>query len=60
MCVDTDRDAKRSGQAKVCQLDAAHVVNEQILWLEVTVQHTPCMAEQYALTDLEHVALQRE
>ena len=58
MSVGPDWDAKGPAKAKVRQLDGAVLVDEQVLRLEVSVKHTPRVAEGDALQDLVGVALQ--
>ena len=55
--VDTDGHAEGPRQAKVGQLDHTLVVDEQVLGLQVAVQHPPAVAEVDALQDLVQVAL---
>lgn len=52
MSIDSDWDTKGSSQSKVSNLYNSLFINEQILWLEVPVQHTTLMAEQDALEQL--------
>lgn len=57
MGVDPDWNTKGSRQAKICQLDDALVVDEEVLGLEVPVQDAPAVTEVYSLQDLVQVAL---
>ena len=57
VCVCANGDAKGAGKTKVGQLDVALAIDEQVLWLEVTVQHTARVAKLNALEQLEHVGL---
>ena len=52
-----DRDAKGTCEAKVGKLDVSFMVNQQVLWLEVSVQNSVRVAELNPLEQLEHVAL---
>ena len=56
--VDADGHTESPRQAEVGQLDHALVVDEQVLWLQVAVQHPPAVAELDALQDLVQVALE--
>ena len=47
--VDTHRNTKSTCQAKVSQFDDTIAVDEQILWLQVPVQHSAFVAEQDGL-----------
>ena len=58
MCVGTDWDAEGACKAEVGQLDVAVGINEQVLWLEVTVKDAVRVAEFDAFEQLEHIALQ--
>lgn len=49
--------AELTGEAKVGQLEAALIVDEQVGCLEVTVQHALVVAVRQALQELLHVAL---
>lgn len=55
--VDPDRNTKGSSQAKVCQFDNALVVDQQILWFQVTMEHSATVTEVDALQYLVQVAL---
>lgn len=57
MGVDPDWNTEGSCQAKVCQLNDALVVDEEVLGLEVPVQDAPTVTEVYSLQDLVQVAL---
>ena len=57
MCICADRHPKCAGQAKVSQLNVALGVDQQILGLEVSVQHTVNMTVGNACKQLVHVAL---
>lgn len=57
MGVDPDRNTKGSSQTKVCQFDNALVVNQQILWFQVTMEHSATVTEVDALQNLVKVAL---
>jgi hypothetical protein len=50
-------DAKRAGQTKVGQLERALAVNEQVVRLEVAVQHAPRVAIVNARQQLVQIAL---
>lgn len=58
MRVRTHWDAKGTGKAKVGELDVAVRVNQQVLRLQVAVQHTVRVAELDALEELPHIALE--
>ena len=58
MGVRTHWDAKGTGKAKVGELDVAVRVNQQVLRLQVAVQHTVRVAELDALEELPHIALE--
>lgn len=55
--VDSDRDAEGPSQTKVRQFDDSFVVNQQVLWFQVTVEDSATVAEQNALQDLIKVTL---
>jgi hypothetical protein len=58
MCEGSDRDAKRARQAKVGELErVGAAVDEQVLGLEVAVQHAVRVAVGHALEHLEQVRL---
>ena len=57
MSVHTDRDTEGSGQTEVSDLDAAVLVNQEILGLHVSVEDSPLMTEQDALQQLKPVKL---
>ena len=50
--VHTDRDTKGPGQTKVGDLDAAVLVNQEILGLHVSVENSPLVTEQDVLQQL--------
>ncbi len=58
MGVCSDRDTKRPGQSKVSQFDHALAADEDVLWFEVSVQHTVGVTEGDAIQHLVQVALQ--
>ena len=60
MRVDADGNAERAREPEVGELDDAVAVDEQVLRLEVAVQHAPLVAEENRLEDLVRVALRRE
>jgi len=60
MGVSPDWNAERPGQAKVCQFDHAQYVDEKILGLEVSVQHSVGVAELNSLQHLVGIALNNE
>lgn len=43
-----ERDAKRPSKAKVSEFEVAVLVNEKVLWLEVAMEDTMCVAEEDA------------
>lgn len=57
MGVDPDGNTKGSSQTKVCQFDNALVVDQQILWFQVTMEHSATVTEVDALQYLVKVAL---
>ena len=57
MSVDPDRDSESAGQTEVSDLDAAILVDQEVLGLHVAVQNSPLVAEQDALQELVEVAL---
>lgn len=59
MCVRPYRDPKCSGQPKISKFYVSLCVNEQILWLQISVQNTMGMAVSYSKQKLMHIALQQ-
>jgi hypothetical protein len=57
MCVRSQGDTECSRQAKVSQLQVALSIDEQILGLEIPVQHTMRMAVESAFYKLAHELL---
>jgi len=57
--VGTHWDAKGTGEAKVGELDVAVGVDQQVLWFQISVQDTVCMAKLNALQQLPHVTLDK-
>ena len=57
MGVCPNRDGDGSSKAKVGQLDASLLVDQEVLWLEVTVHDAPPVTEQDGLKDLVEIAL---
>lgn len=57
MSVNPHRNTKGPGQPKVSQLDFALGIDEQVLGLEVTMQHPVGVAEGQTLQQLEQIAL---
>ena len=49
MCVHADGDPEGSGQTEVRDLDASILVNQEILWLHVSMQNSSLVTEQDAL-----------
>ena len=49
MSVNSDRNPKCSCQPKVCNLDGAILVDQQVSWLQVSVQDSSGVAENNAL-----------
>ena len=49
MSVNSDRNPKGSCQTKVCNLDGAILVDQQVGWLQVSVQDSSGMAENNGL-----------
>lgn len=60
MCVGANWNPKRSCQAKVCQLDLALGIDEEVLGLQVPVENPVRVAEGQALQQLEEVTLERQ
>ena len=58
VCVGSDGDAERSGEAEVCEFDGAVSVDEEVLRLQVAVQHAVRVAVGDARQELVQVALQ--
>ena len=55
--VHTDRDTEGPGQTEVSNLDAAVLVNQEILGLHVSVENSPLVTEQDALQQLKRIKL---
>ena len=55
--VGPERDAKSAGQSKVGQLQVSLAVNQQVLGLEIAVQHTVAMAVAHTRAQLAHELL---
>lgn len=53
MCVHPDGNAKCPSKAKVSYLDNALIIDKQVLWFQIPMQHTPLVAEQDALEQLK-------
>lgn len=51
---------KCSSQAKICQLNGARFVNEQILWFQITMEHSALVAELNSLKNLMKIALKEK
>lgn len=60
MRIGSHRHTKCSGKPKVSQFYCSLGIDQQVLWFEVTVQHTMWVAEGKALQKLEQVALGEE
>lgn len=58
MCVCTNWDTECSAETKISNLYRSLIVDEQILWLEVTMNDTAHVHEHYTLKNLVCVALQ--
>ena len=58
MGVDPHRNSKRSGESKVSELDDTFLIDEQVLWLQVSMQYPMRMAKNNAKADLVQIALQ--
>lgn len=54
-----DRDAKGTGQTEITQLQAPFAINEQVLRLEIAMQHPVLVAKIDALEELVHERLDR-
>lgn len=57
MCVRAYRDPKGSRQTKVGQLDLTLRVDEEVLWLQVSMKNSVRVAEGQALQQLEEITL---
>lgn len=57
MGVRPDRDTKGTSQTKVSNLQCAVLVNQEVLWLKVTVEHTSLVAEEHPFHQLIQVTL---
>ena len=57
MSINSDWNAECSGQPEVRQFNDTLTVDEQVLGLEITVQHSPLVAKQDTLKDLVKVTL---
>ena len=57
MCVGSDGHTKCSSQSKVSEFDDTLCTDQEVLRLEVSVQHSVWVAELNALQDLECIAL---
>lgn len=60
MCVGSDGDAEGASQPKVCELDHALGIDQQVLGFEIAVKHTVLVAVFEAAKQLIHVALHKE
>ena len=60
VCVGTDRDTEGSTQSKVSNFYSSLVIDEKVLWFEITMNDTTCVHEHNALQDLVGVALEKE
>lgn len=60
MCVCADRHPKGSCQAKVSKLDLPLGIDEEVLWLQVSMKNPVRVAEGQALQQLKKIALQTE
>jgi hypothetical protein len=60
MCVGPYWYPESPAQSKISQLDGSLLINEQVLWLEVTMQHTSRVTEYNALENLVRVALKHK
>lgn len=60
MRVSADRYSKGSCQAKVGKLDLPLSVDEQVLWLQVSMKDPVRVAEGQALQQLEKITLQTQ
>lgn len=58
MCVCADRHPEGSCQAKVSELDLSLGVDEEVLWLQVSMKNPVRVAEGQALQQLEEITLQ--
>jgi hypothetical protein len=57
MGVCSQRDTERASQTKICQLEIAILVDEQVLRLKIAMQHTMSMAIPHTLAQLHHKLL---
>lgn len=60
MCVCTDRHAEGSCQAKVSKFDLTLGIDEEVLWLQVSMKDSVRVAESQALQQLEQITLQTQ
>lgn len=58
MCVCTDRHTEGSCQAKVSKLDLTLGIDEEVLWLQVSMKDSVRVAESQTLQQLEQITLQ--
>ena len=54
--VNPNGDAESTGESKISNLDGTILVDQQVLRLQITMQHTSLVAEQDSLEDLVGVA----
>ena len=60
MCVDPDWNTERSRQAEISELDDTVVSYQQVLWLQIAMQHPMRMAVNDAKADLIEKTLESE
>lgn len=58
VCISPNRNPKGTGETEVCQLDLSHVVDEQVLRFQVSVQYPVRMAECHPKEQLVKITLQ--
>ncbi len=55
MRVNANRDAKGACQSEIGQLDCSVLVDEQVLWLQVSVEHSSLVTEKHSLEEKKPV-----
>ena len=57
MCVDSDRDPKGTGQSKVRKFDDSVVVDQKVLWFQISVQNAATVTKADSLQNLIKITL---
>lgn len=60
MSVSAYRNSKRSSQPKVSQFYETFFINQKILWLQISVKNSSCMAEIHSVGNLVEITLRRK